>query len=122
MYNSNYGYERRSRGSWIWPTLIAINLGNLVFQGGMALGRHEEHASDRIQNVQAYNAQVHEQLADNYDELDGLTLTNGDNQTFTFHTKKQAGQDETCHGNYKVHGDKAHAVGKIICATTTTVK
>lgn len=106
-----------NRSSGAAPLLVGLVLGNLV--GGLthiAL----DNTDARVKGVQINNEQLYGELSQGH-TVNGLILSDGDH-TFTFHSRTQEGQPETCNGKYDVQNDIARVTGPLACTQTVSVR
>lgn len=99
---------------------VGINLFNIGMFIGRNIGESQADASDRIEDIQAYNSHVYEQLEPGYNGLGRLVL-NDETDTFEFRVSPEGEQPQTCQGEYEVTDGSATVVGQIACTTTTEV-
>lgn len=108
--------SHESSGGFLAAALIA----NATFQIGMLIGRTVENANNRVQEVQAHNAQIYEQLKPTYNGLGRLVL-NDETDTFEFHITPEGKKPQVCEGSYHVSDGTARATGNIACTTQAKV-
>lgn len=105
------------RSSGYMPLLIGLVVGNLV-SGVIHAATNNTDA--RVRGVQINNEQLYGELSQAH-TVDGLILNDGDH-TFTFHSRTQDGQPESCSGKYDVQNDIARVSGTLACTQTVAVK
>lgn len=86
---------------------LGLNLGNLIHV-------LVDRSGDRVEEVQAHNEQLREQLTPTYKGLGHLVLDD-EKDTFVFHIDSAEYPDQVCSGKYKVEDQHAVAVGSIAC-------
>lgn len=99
------------------PLMIGLVVGNLV--GGL-IHTALDNTGDRIKGVQINNEQLYGELSPAH-TVDGLILNDSDH-TFTFHSRTQDGQPESCKGSYDVQNNIARVSGTLACTQTVAVK
>ena len=80
----------------------------------------ESDARQRVFDVQEHNAQLHEELGEEYPGL-GQLILNDETDTYEFHLTPEGEQPQVCEGEYRVTDGVAQLTGDIACTTTVAV-
>jgi hypothetical protein len=108
------------RGSVFVPVMAAISCFNIGLIVGHGLGENSAHADERVEQAQKYNQELTSELSKTHKLVAQMIVKDGEN-TYSFHTVNQEGQDQTCEGSYEVKNQTAVAVGNLACTVTTPV-
>ena len=112
-------YPREGVPLWVAGML----LGTTLLNAGLRIATNSElnDTEEKLkksrqleQQVQVYNADITQELADRFDTVDQLAVM-GQDGAFTFTTKTDQNIDQICEGSYDIKNERAVPVGSIAC-------
>lgn len=99
--------------SWISGLMLGVGVSNVCY-GLVVESFQEDDKREQLENVQVYNEQIGNSLAENFERVDDLVL-NYETDTFSFETRDGA-TVEVCMGNYDVGQERAYITGELSCS------
>jgi hypothetical protein len=104
------------------PYFTGLALGTVLggFFGSSIVLDNYKGTPERIEHVQQYNEQLHEQLAVGQKVVAHL-IVDDNKKTYRFDTVINQ-HNETCTGSYALQNDKAVATGKLACVSVVDLQ